>query len=98
MFISFANFYQYFIQYFSKIAILLIFLLKRTGLFYKLNLKILRADDNEIIGDNNSRINKTVVNLYKNNKFKKLMYIPNIRAMKKFNFLIPKTKKISNYL
>ena len=68
MFISFANFYQGFIQNFSKITALLISLLKITRLFIKLDLKAFGADNNKIIINNIGRINETIVNLSKNNK------------------------------
>ena len=79
------------------ITVILIFLLKTTGLL-NLVLKAFRADDNKIIGDSDNRANKTVVNLSKNNKSKNLMYILNIRAINKSTFLTSNIKKIFNYL
>ena len=67
VFIGFANFYRRFIQGFSRIAALLISLLKTTRLSEELALKVFRADNNEIFEVGN-RANKTVVNLSKNKK------------------------------
>ena len=80
-FIYFANFYQYFIQSFGKIAALLIFLLKTTWLFEELALKVFKTDDNKIVNVNNSRTKKTVVNSSKNTKFRNLIYIPKIKTI-----------------
>ena len=57
-----------------------------------------KIDNNEIVGDNDSRTNKTVVNLFKNNKSKNLIYMPNIEAMMELIFLIFNAKKIFNFL
>ena len=58
-----------------------------------------KANNNEIIDDNdNSRINKTIANLSKNNKSKNLTYISNIGAIRKSIFLTSNAKKIFNYL
>ena len=54
-------------------------------------------DDNKIIKID-SKVNKTVVNLSKNNQFKNLIRMPNIEATKKPNFPISNTKKVFNYL
>ena len=62
VFIGFANFFQHFIQNLSKIAILLIFLLKTTKLS-NLALKAFRANNNNVISSDNGKANKTVVNL-----------------------------------
>ena len=85
MFIDFANFYQCFIQGFNKIDTLFTFLLKTIELS-NLALKIFIIDDNEIVNNNNSRINEMVVNLSKNNKSKNLIYIPNIGTIGEFIF------------
>ena len=71
--------------------------MKITGL---LNLvpKAFKANDNEIISDGGNKANEIIVNLSKNNKSKKLRYVLNIRATRKFIFLTPNTKKIFNYL
>ena len=97
VFIGFANFYQHFIQGFSRIATPLTSLLKRIKLS-KLATKMFRADDNNIVDDNGSRANRTVMNLSKNKKSRKLTYIPNIRITKESNFLTPNAKKIFNHL
>ena len=97
MFISFANFYQRFIQGFNKIVILFIFLLKIIGLL-NLALKVFGANDNKIINSNNGRINKIVVNLSKNEKSRNLTYVPKIRAITKLIFLILNIKKVFNHL
>ena len=55
IFIGFANFYQHFIIDASKIAILLIFLLKITRLL-KLTPKKFKIDHNKIVGGGNSKI------------------------------------------
>ena len=78
--------------------VLPIFLLKTTGSSKKFTSKVFKADDNEIVGGNSGRANKTVMNLSKNNKSRKLTSILNIRATKKSNFLIPNAKKALNYL
>ena len=60
-----------------------------------------KVDDNKIIGSSNGKANETVVNLsnqLKNNKSRNLMYMPNIRAIRKLNFLIPNAKKAFNHL
>ena len=67
VFIDFVNFYQRFIQGFSRIAVLLISLLKTIGLSEELALKMFRADNNEVVGVDD-RANKMVVNLSKNKK------------------------------
>ena len=80
----------------SKIAALLILLLKTTRLS-DLASKVFKADDNKIVNDGGNRVNKTVVNLFKNKKSRNLMYIPNIKVTKKPNFLTPNIKKVLNY-
>ena len=98
MFIGFANFYQCFTQSFSKIALLLTSLLKITRLLNSAS-KTFKIDDNEVVGiDDGSKVNKTIVNLSKNNKSKNLIYILNIKAIRKPIFLIFNAKKIFNYL
>ena len=58
-------------------------------------LKIFKAD-NKVVCGGNDRINKTIVNLFKNNKFKNLTYMPNIKTIKKPIFLIFNAKKSFN--
>ena len=96
VFIGFANFYQYFIQSFSRIAILLILLLKIIWLL-DLASKALRTDNNEVIRISD-RTNKTIVNLSKNKKFRNFICVSNIRAIREPNFLIFNTKNVFNYL
>ena len=98
MFIGFANFYQRFIQGFSKIAALLISLLKTTGSSDESAPKAFRADNNKVVRDDSGRANGTVVNLSKNKKSRNLMRMPNIGAMGKPNFLTPNAKKAFNHL
>ena len=72
-------------------------LLKIIGLL-KLTLKAFKANNNKFVSNDNSKANKTVMNLSKNNKSKNLTYVPNIRATKRLFFLIPNVKKVFNYL
>ena len=97
MFINFANFYQHFIQGFSKIAALLKSSLKITKLS-KLAPKVFKADNYKVVDNDNSKTNKTVINLFKNNKFRNFIYISNIRVTRKPTFLTFNTKKVFNYL
>ena len=60
--------------------------------------KAFRADSNEVVGDSGSRANETVMNLSKNKKSRKLIYLPNIRAIREPNFLTPNAKKSLNHL
>ena len=96
MFIDFANFYQRYIQGFSRIATLLTLLLKATG-SSDLALKVFRADNNEVVRVG-GRANRTVVNLSKNKKSRNLTRVPNIGATEEPNFLILNAKKALNYL
>ena len=48
--------------------------------------KTFRADDNEIAVDNSGRTNKTILNLFKNNEFRNLIYIPNIKDIEESIF------------
>ena len=59
-----------------------------------------RAGNNKVVKSDDDRANETVVNSskFKNEKFKKLTYLSNIRATKKFNFLTSDTNKALNYL
>ena len=61
LFIDFANFYQHFIRDFSRIIILLIFLLKTTKLLNSVY-KAFKADNNKIVDSSSNRANKTAVN------------------------------------
>ena len=59
----------------------------------------MKANNNKVVdSDSNYEANKTVVNLFKNNKSRNLIYIPNIKAKEKPIFITPNTKKIFNYL
>ena len=93
VFIGFANFYWRFIQGFNRIATPLISILKIIESSKESALKTFKADDNKIVGGGSSRANKTV-----RNSFKKLMCVPNIRATREPNFLIPNTRKAFNHL
>ena len=86
MFISFANFYQHFIQDFSKIAILLTSLLKITRSSRELALKAFNANNNKVVSNNSNKANKTVIKSFKNNKSRNLMYISNNKAIKNLPF------------
>ena len=83
MFVSFANFHWRFIRDFNRIAISLTSILKKTRLF-----------TNKVI-KNSSNADKTVVELFISKKENR---VPNIRAIKKPNFLISDAKRIFNYL
>ena len=72
--------------------------MKTTRLSEKLVLKKFKFNNNKVINSSDNRTNKTVINLSKNNKFRKLIYISNIIAIKKSIFLIPNAKKAFNYL
>ena len=98
VFIGFANFYQRFIRGFSRIAIPLTSMLKTIGLSEKSALRAFRTGNNKVVGGGGSRADKTVVNLSKNEKSKKLTHIPNVRATGKPNFLTPDAKNALNHL
>ena len=66
-------------------------------LFIWLAQKTFKVDNNKVVKID-GRVNKTVVNLFKNNKSRKLTYMSNIRVIKKPNFLIPNAKKTFNHL
>ena len=97
MFINFANFYRHFTQGFSRIAILLTFLFKTTGSSKSVP-KIFETDDNKVVGGDGGRANRTVMNLAKNEKSRKLTYMPNIETIEELNFLTSNAKKTFNYL
>ena len=97
VFIGFANFYWRFIQGFSRIATSLTSLLKTTGSSESAP-KVFRADDDEVVGGGGGRANGTVVNLFKNEKSRKSMRVPNIEATREPNFLTPDAKKAFNHL
>ena len=82
------------------IDILFTSMLRTTGLFEELALRVFKVDNNEIVGCDGDRANKTVIDLSKskNNKYKKLTYISNIGAIEKFIFLIFNAKKAFNHL
>ena len=76
MFISFANFYQHFIQSFNRITVLLILLLKAIE-SSNLALKAFGADKNKVV-EVDGKANKIIMNLSKNNKSRNLTYMPNM--------------------
>lgn len=66
-------------------------------------LKIFNANSNEIVKSNGNRVNKIIKNFFKfknlkNNKFKNLIYISNIRAIKKYIILISNIKDAFKFL
>ena len=64
-------------------------------------LKTFKTSYNEIVKSNKGRANKIIVNFsnnLKNNKFKNLIYMLNIKAIKKSIFLTFNAKKFFNYL
>ena len=62
--------------------------------------KAFRVNNNEVVAIGNGKANKTVMNSfkYKNNKFEKLTYIPNIDVKEKLIFSTSNTKKAFNRL
>ena len=60
--------------------------------------KLCRNNNNEVVDDGGGIANETVVNLYKNNKSRNLIYMPNIGVMEKLYCLILDPKKTFNYL
>ena len=68
-------------------------MLKITGSSEESVLKTFRADNNKVVSSSSGKANKTIRNL-----FRKLMHIPNIRAIGKSNFLTPDAKKAFNHL
>ena len=59
--------------------------------------KIFKADDNKVVRVDN-RANKMIINLFKKDEFRNLIYMLNIKTMDKPSFLIFNTKKTFNYL
>ena len=96
VFFGFSNFYQCFIQGYSRIATLYTLLLKATR-SSNLALKAFKANDNKIFGVDD-RANKMVVNLSKNKKSKYSTYMPNIETIGELNFLTSDPKKTFNHL
>ena len=88
VFIGFANFYQRFIQDFSRIAAPLTSMLKTTRLSKESAPKTFRADDNEVIDDDGSRANETA-----RNSSRKSTRVPNIGATGESNFLTPTLRR-----
>ena len=60
--------------------------------------KAFKAYNIKFIYNDNNRTNKTVMNLFKNNKSRNLIYILNIGTIEEPIFLITNTKKAFNYL
>ena len=63
-------------------------------------LKTFKTSKNKVVRDGSGRANETVVDLskFKNKKSRKLIYMQNIEAIRKTNFLIPNAKRAFNYL
>ena len=96
VFIGFANFYQRFIQSFSRIVASLISILKITGSSDSA-LKLFRAYDDKVVRVD-GRANETFKNLSKskktkNDKSENLTHFSGIGAMRKPIFLTPGTKE-----
>ena len=98
VFIGFANFYQYFIQSFSRIAALLTLMLKTTRLSKTLAPKAFKAGNNEVVRGDGDRANEIVMDLSKNKKSKKSTRMPNIGFTEEPNFLTSDAKKAFNHL
>ena len=98
IFIGFTNFYQRFIQGFSRIAALLTSILKTTESSKESAPRAFRAGNNKVVEGSSGRADKMVVNLSKNKKSKKLTCVPNIGATGELHFLTFNAKKIFNYL
>ena len=60
--------------------------------------KAFKINNNKVISDADSRANKMVVNLFKNDKSRNLTYMPNIEAIEKPTFSICNANKAFNYL
>ena len=73
-------------------------MLKTTGSSEESAPRAFRAGNDEVVGGGGGRADETVVNLSKNEKSKKSMCMPNIKATGKPNFLTPDAKKAFNYL
>ena len=75
-------------------------MLKTIGLSEELAPKAFRADNDEVVGNDGGRANKTVVDLSKskNEKSRKSTRMPNIKATREPNFLTPNAKKALNHL
>ena len=75
-------------------------MLKIIRSFKELYLKALKAGNNEVVGGGSNKADKMIVDSskFKNNKFEKLMHIPNIGAIRKPSFLTSNNKKIFNHL
>ena len=56
------------------------------------------VDENKVVNNDNDRVNKTVVNLFKNKKSKKSTNISNIGAIEELNSLTLNAKKRFNHL
>ena len=63
--------------------------------------KTFKAGNNEVVGDDSNRTNKTVVNLsnkLKNNKSRNSIYVLYVEVIKKPTFLTSNAKNAFNYL
>ena len=61
-------------------------MLKTTASSGNWPLRAFRAGNNEVVGGGSDRANETVMNLSKNEKFRKLTCVPNNGAMGELNF------------
>ena len=73
-------------------------MLKTTGSSKKLASRAFRAGNDEVVGGDRGRADETIMDLSKNEKSRKLMYMPNIGATREPNFLTSNAKKTFNYL
>ena len=75
-------------------------MLKTTGSSEELAPREFKASNNKVVRGNVDKVDETVVDLSKskNEKSKKLIYMPNIGVMEEPNFLISNAKKTFNRL
>ena len=100
LFISFANFYWYFIQDFSKIVAFFTSILNTTKSSKELAPRVFGAGNNKVVGSGDARADERIVDSSKckNKKSRKLTCIQNIGATKEPIFLTADAKKAFNYL
>lgn len=100
MFLGFANFYQQFIKAFSKIAILLTFLLKTIGLSLEKPPKATKKPKKEARNKFYNRVKIGRIKLARTKKLKKLTKVKNFAKFKfaKATFLPKVTFKTKSFL